>query len=40
MNIPVETCKGCGGMFMPWELSEDGYCDVCKYDNKKDDSDE
>ena len=31
MSIPVENCKGCGGLFLPWEISEDGYCEGCQY---------
>jgi len=38
MSIPVENCKGCGGLFLPWEISEDGYCEDCQ--DKKGDNDE
>ena len=30
--IEIEKCKGCLGDFLPWDISEDGYCEACQYE--------
>jgi len=28
-------CSGCLGYFVAWEVSEDGYCEVCQYEHEQ-----